>query len=325
MKKIIWSLLALTLCLTILAGCSFFPEEIKFCEVQFYVDGELYTTKTVVIGQSVATPQNPEKENFVFTGWRVDGVISYMFDFSSKIMGDTELHACFTPDAVAITNMIATQTLKSTVAIKNKCYNATMGGFIDTEILTSYGSGVVVDISGGYAYVLTNAHVARKETGFSLQEITVEDPWGKEYEAKIYKNPGKNDEAISEEYDLALICFKYLPDDDEELLEITLGDDPELEDFIVAIGNPGGLQNTVTYGYALGYQKIQASEGSSITKVTFDILVHNAPIDHGSSGGALVDAYGRLVGINFAGYNDGTYGCTIPISKVVEFMNLFVY
>lgn len=325
MKKIISALLTLALCLTLLAGCSLLPEKMRFCEVKFYVDGELYDTKTVVVGQSVATPKNPEKENFVFTGWRTDGAISYMFDFSSKLIGDTELHACFTPDAVSIANMIATQTLKSTVTIRNKCYNSIMGGFIETEIFASQGSGVVVDISGGYAYVLTNAHVAKMEEGYSNQEITVEDPWGNEYEARVYKNPGKNDEAISEEYDLALICFKYAPENDGGLVEIALGKDPKIEDFVVAIGNPGGLQNTVTYGYALAYQQIEASEETSITKVTFDVLIHNAPIDHGSSGGALVDAYGKLVGVNFAGYSNGVYGCTIPISKVIEFMNLFVY
>ena len=323
MKRIISFLIALTFCLTLLAGCSFLPDTIKFCDVNFYVDGELYTTKTVVLGQTVDLPKNPEKENFVFTGWRVDGLISYMYDFSSKVISNLDLQACFTLDTVKLGNLIAQNTLKSTVSILEKSYNVYPGSLIESSYATSLGSGVIIDISGGYCYVLTNAHVVEKKEGFSKQKITVEDAWGNSFEASIYKNPNKSTNAFSKDFDLALICFK-LPEK-YKFTEIELGEDPSVNDFVISIGNPDGLLNTVTYGNALGYQKINGEEGTAADLITFDSLVHNSPINHGSSGGALLDTSCKLVGLNFAGYGDGKYGCAIPVSKIKDFLSAFVY
>ena len=62
---------------TLICSCSFLPEELQFCNVNFYVDGKLYESKTVVIGQTVSEPKSPHKENQVFVGWGTDGAISY--------------------------------------------------------------------------------------------------------------------------------------------------------------------------------------------------------------------------------------------------------
>ena len=323
MKRIISFLLALTFCLVLLAGCSLLPDKIKFCDVNFYVDGELYTTKTVVVGQTVDLPKAPEKENFVFTGWRVDDLISYMYDFSSKVITNLDLQACFTVDTVKLGNLIAQKTLKSTVSVLEKSYNVYPSSLIESSYITALGSGVIIDISGGYCYVLTNAHVVEKSEGYSKQKITVEDAWGNVYEASIYKNPNKSTNAFSKDFDLSLICFK-LPEE-YKFTEIEFGEDPNINDFVVSIGNPNGLLNTVTYGHALGYQEIEGEEGSAADLIAFDVLVHDVPIAHGSSGGALVDTNGKLVGLNFAGYNDGKYGCTIPISKIKDFLSVYVY
>jgi S1-C subfamily serine protease len=293
------------------------------CKVNFYVDGELYDTSTVMVGQTVSSPINPKKENYIFTGWRTDGEISFAYDFSTKVIFDMNLHATFAPDAVKIGNMINEKTLKSTVKVLGKSYNTMMGGLVATEASISQGSGAVIDISGGYAYVLTNRHVVTKLEGYDKHSISVEDPWGNTYDAKIYKNV---EYAISEAYDLALICFEYAPEHkDRSLIEFELGKDAKVGDCVISIGNPRGLINSVTYGYALAYQKIEADEESAISNVKFDVLVHDGPITHGSSGGALVDACGRLVGLNFAVLGGGAYGCSIPISRIEEFLSIYVY
>lgn len=321
MKRIVSSLLILAFCLVFFAGCSLSPQEIVLRDVNFYVDGELYTTKTVVLGQSVSVPKNPEKDNFVFTGWRTEGIVSYMYDFSSKVIDGMNLHACFTLDTVAVGNMIASETVKSTVQVFNTNSNTSGGTVVDGN--SSQGSGVVVKISGGYCYVLTNAHVVEKEEDYANQSIAVRDPWGNLYEAHIYTDPSTKLDAISQDFDLALIWFRYNPRINQELVKIKMGEDVEVGDYVITVGNPQGLINSVTYGKALAYQGIVADDSDPINKVKFNVLFYNAPTDHGSSGGAVVDAYGKLVGISFAGANDGEYGCAIPISQVREFLKLY--
>lgn len=326
MKRILSLVIILIMSVSLLCSCDILSEQAILCKVNFYVDGELYETKTVSMGQTVSEPKLPEKENQIFVAWGTDGLISYKFDFSQRILGNMDLHAYFTIDAISLTNMITKETIKSTVTIKNKSYNMGMGGFMEKESKVSQGSGVVIDISDGYCYVLTNCHVVDKEDGFENQTISVVDPWGEVYEAKIYKSKQKSDYAMSEEYDLALIYFKYSTSEDNSLKEISMSpSNIKIGEYIVALGSPAGLQNAITYGQVVEYQPIKAESGSSMEKIAFDVVIHDAPIDHGSSGGALINTKGELIGINFAGYNNGKYGCAIPISKVIEFMDLYVY
>lgn len=325
MKKIISLIIVVILASMLICGCSILPEELKFCEVNFYVDGQLYDTKTVAIGKTVSAPQSPEKKNEIFVAWGTEGLISYEYDFSSKVITDINLHAYFVIDAISLTNMITQQTMKSIVTVKTKCYNTVNGTAIESNSQVAQGSGVVIDISGGFCYVLTNHHVVEMIEGFAKQNFTVEDPWGNIYEAQIYRKSVKYDYAMSEEYDLALLCFQYDPTTSNVLEEITMGEDPKVNDYVVALGTPAGLQNAITYGSVLEYEQINAGDDQSLQKVNFDIIVHNALLDHGSSGGALLNTSGNLVGINFAGYSEGVYGCSIPISKVLKFLNLYVY
>ena len=318
MKRIISLFIICIMFTSLVCSCSLLPENLTFCKVNFYVDGELYDSKNVAIGQTVSEPDIPTKQNYVFTGW-VDSTATYKYDFSRKVIDDVDLYAHFTLDAIAFTNMITNQTIKSIVTVVNRSYKGSiLAG-------TAQGSGVVIDVSGGYCYVLTNNHVVENEVPNSKQVLSVEDPWGNVYEATVYKSPSKPDYAKSEAYDLALICFKYSPENENALLEIGLGEDLKVKEYVASLGTPAGLKNAVTYGYIMSYQRINADEESSLNKIEFNIILHNAPIDHGSSGGALVNANGELVGINFAGYREGSYGCAIPISKVKEFLNLYVY
>ena len=325
MKRILSLFIASIMMLFLLAGCSFLPDKLKLCEVNFYVNDELYETKTGMIGSTIGEPSAPQIENQIFMGWYTKGLFSSEFDFSSKLTGNMDLYAYFVIDAIAVNDMIVKETINSTVKIENRSYTTVSGTDVEWNYNIAQGSGVVIDISAGYCYVLTNCHVVELQDGFDKQKVSVEDPWGNVYEAKIYKNPGKKDYAMSSAYDLALLCFKYSPSAGSELKEIETATNPSVGEYVVAIGTPNGLQNAVTYGQVLDYQEIKEGENENLKDMNFSVIVHNAYLDHGSSGGALVDTSGKLVGINFAGYNNGEYGCSIPVEKILEFMKLYVY
>ena len=157
------------------------------------------------------------------------------------------------------------------------------------------GSGVIVDAEHGY--VLTNDHVVK---GATRMEVTTRD--NRRFKAQLVGH----DQAT----DIALLQIKT-----ENLTAIPMGDSDSLEvgDFVLAIGNPFGLGQTVTSGIvsALGRAGL-GIEGYE------DFIQTDAAINPGNSGGALVTLDGRLVGINTAilsrtGGNVGI-GFAVPIN-----------
>lgn len=323
MKK---RLLILTLVLVVLMLTScFLPEDVDLgynVNVNFYVDGELYKTEIVAANGQLREPNAPHKENYIFDGWYTDGLFSQKYDFYDRFYTTTNLYAKYTLDTVRVVNMLTSETMRSVVTIVNKCYNTGAFG-IEKESFIAQGSGVVIDISGGYCYVLTNCHVAELSEGYSNQKIVIEDCEGNQYEAKLYKSKNISEYAISSEYDLAVLYFMYA--NDGTLNEIEVKEDPVVGDYVISLGTPKGQKNSITIGNAIAYNKLSSNSEDKISNVKFDILIHNAPIDHGSSGGPLVNPLGELVGLNFAGYNDGVYGCAIPMSKIYEFLYKYVY
>ncbi len=161
----------------------------------------------------------------------------------------------------------------------------------------SLGSGVIVDAQQGY--VVTNAHVIDK-----ADEITVTLQDGRNVSAELI--------GADSESDVAVIRIPS-----KNLTALPLGDSNSLRvgDFVVAIGNPFGLNQTVTSGIvsALGRSGL-GIEGYE------DFIQTDASINPGNSGGALVNLRGELIGINTAilapsGGNVGI-GFAIPINMV---------
>ena len=328
MKRFLFLVLICIMILASLPGCEKVElPEINFerVSVTFTVDGAVYRTKEITRGSTVSEISPPQKPNEIFIGWFVDENLSIKYDFNSPVLFATTLYAGYTLDAFAVGDMVAENSIRGVVTIHNKSFNTGLGGLIETDSFLTQGSGAVIDISNGYCYVLTNCHVVETADGYSNQNISVEDPWGNLYEAQIYKRSATSPAATSDEYDLALICFKYNPATEKTLCEIEFGNDPRVNDFVISIGSPAGQKNTFTCGKVIAYNKLPKDSDSEISKIKFDIIIHDANINHGSSGGPLLNTEGHLVGINFAGYNNGAYGCTVPISKVKEFLDLYVY
>ena len=141
----------------------------------------------------------------------------------------------------------------------------------------SVGSGVIVDARKGY--VLTNHHVVANADEIS---VTLQD------RRRVQAELVGSDEGT----DIALLKI-----DADKLVGIEFGDSTSLQvgDFVIAIGNPFGLGQTVTSGIvsALGRSGINVEEYE-------DFIQTDASINPGNSGGALIDLDGRLVGINTA-------------------------
>ena len=96
---------------------------------------------------------------------------------------------------------------------------------------------------------------------------------------------------------------------------------------VVALGHPYGQANAITVGRVKGYGNANSSQDvQKISDVGFQVIFHDAPINVGSSGGALLIETGEIVGINFAMTNspedEEPLGCAIPAEKIIEFLNL---
>jgi len=171
----------------------------------------------------------------------------------------------------------------------------------------SAGSGVIVDAKNGY--IITNHHVVE-----NASEITITLLDDRTFSAKVI---GSDEGA-----DVAVLQAKQ-----PNLIAMAMGDSTKLEvgDYVVAIGNPFGLQHTVTAGIvsALGRSGINPEAGGYE-----DFIQTDASINPGNSGGALVNLRGELVGINSAilsrtGGNIGI-GFAIPVNMVHSVMDQLI-
>ncbi len=162
------------------------------------------------------------------------------------------------------------------------------------------GSGVIISSDG---YILTNNHVISDRSGKKVDEVLVTLNDGEEFQAEIVGFDEKTDVAV-------------LKIDATELPSAVMADSDNLQigDVVFAIGNPMGVGKTITMGIVSATSRdlnILGNEGYE------SFIQTDAAINMGNSGGALVDAWGRLVGINTAivsqsGGNIGI-GFAVPI------------
>lgn len=163
------------------------------------------------------------------------------------------------------------------------------------EHLRGQGSGFIIDRSG---VILTNSHVVN---GADKVTVTLKD--GRIFEGKV--------RGADEVTDLAVVKI-----DGSDLPVAALGNSDQIQvgDWAIAVGNPLGLDNTVTLGIVSTLKRSSAQVG--IPDKRLDFIQTDAAINPGNSGGPLVNAQGEVIGINTAIRADAMgIGFAIPVNK----------
>ncbi len=215
-------------------------------------------------------------------------------------------------DIAGAINKISTEIMSGIITLQVEHYNLTIFG-TKQVVATSLGSAVIISRDGDTYYALTNAHCVNGINTARHRDIYAADYRGNLIEGvELY---GEN--SISVYYDLALIRFTQQK---EELSPISLAEESASEgERVFSLGSPHAQANCLTTGSCLGLYE------SSL--VDFDVMMHDAPIGSGSSGGALLDDELKLCGVNFSGEENKEfgYGGAIPIERVREFLSGFEY
>ena len=191
-------------------------------------------------------------------------------------------------------------TLVSQTASPFNLFGTGSGSGSSSQSSLASGSGIVVDKNGT---ILTNWHVVQ-----GAVKVTVQFGTGNQVDAKVIGSDPSDD--------LALL---RIPTDGLQLTPLTLGDSSGVEvgDPTLAIGNPFGLDRTLTTGVVSALQRsITAPNGFTIDNV----IQTDAPINPGNSGGPLLNAQGQVIGVNSqietGGSGDGSVGIgfAVPIN-----------
>lgn len=165
------------------------------------------------------------------------------------------------------------------------------------ELLRGQGSGFIID---GDGLILTNAHVVS-----DADRVTVTLKDGRTFEGKV-----RGTDVVT---DLAVV---KIDDPGEQLPVAPLGDSSQVRvgDWAIAVGNPFGLDNTVTLGIISTLERSSSQVGIPDKRV--DFLQTDAAINPGNSGGPLLNDRGQVIGINTAiRPNARGIGFAIPINK----------
>ncbi|XP_047448129.1 serine protease HTRA1 [Mugil cephalus] len=171
--------------------------------------------------------------------------------------------------------------------------------FTGQEVSVSSGSGFVVSEDG---WIVTNAHVLTNK-----QRIKVELKSGVHYDAVV--------KDVDQKTDIALI--KIEPDGPLPVLHLGQSSDLRPGEFVVAVGSPFSLQNTVTTGIISTAHRNGLELG--FTDADMDYIQTDAIINYGNSGGPLVNLDGDVIGINTLKVTAGI-SFAIPVDRVRQFL-----
>lgn len=204
----------------------------------------------------------------------------------------------------------ASKVLPSIVGIKVEYTVTSNFGMGMSQLAQAEGSGIIINKDG---YILTNNHIINSSDSSIYYEVSKatkvyvylyndETP----YEAKII--------GTDEETDLAVIKIEK-----SDLIPAELGDSNSVKigEFAMAIGNPLGMESSVTSGIISAVNRNVTSEDGT----TYNLIQTDAAINSGNSGGALINSEGKVIGINtlkLSGSGIEGMGFAIPINDTID-------
>ncbi len=216
-------------------------------------------------------------------------------------------------DSSTLAEQVAQKCLPSVVSIdiytkssSTSSYGFEMPGTSDDSTLTntSLGSGVVISSDG---YIITNNHVVEDADAI---KATINDV---EYDAELVGSDSSSDIAV-------------IKVDATDLTAIEIGNSSDLNvgEWVMALGSPFGLENSVSTGVVSALQRSNTMQDSTTgeTVIYPNMIQTDATINPGNSGGALVDSQGKLIGINsmissYSGSSSGV-GFAIPVDYAID-------
>lgn len=213
-------------------------------------------------------------------------------------------------DTYSLFCTLENETLKGAVIVTHYLYDESGWGIFskDEVVSGSLGSGFVIKEDTAYYYILTNNHVINSTETADKEAIYVYDYDLNKYSGTVMFS--------SADYDMALVRI----DKDSSLCSLNVmkmaDKNPNKGDDVIAIGQPRGQVNSISIGSINSYV--------SIKPVTYPVIYHSAWIDHGNSGGMLLNIDLEVVGINTWGGVNNSYtsheSLASPIEKIKEFL-----
>lgn len=187
-----------------------------------------------------------------------------------------------------------------------------------TSTATASGSGIIISEDG---YIVTNNHVVDSSTSSSYSYYNISE--AKSVKVKLYNDDTIYDATIvgkDAKTDLAVLKIEA---SNLTAAEFANSDDVKIGEFAMAVGNPLGLENSITGGMISAVNReVTSSDGTQYTCIQTD-----AAINSGNSGGALVNSEGKVIGINtlkLSGSDVEGIGFAIPINSATEIINQLI-
>ena len=210
-------------------------------------------------------------------------------------------------EIIDMINELNNEIIKSNVMITNE-----VKSYFNTTSISS-GSGTIISEDSDKYYVLTNNHVIYSLNS-NRTSYYIYDYLNNEYRANVeFYNP---------DYDLALLSFNK---GSNQLRVMKMADgDPYVKDNIIAIGQPLGQRNVITFGEVIMYDYVTCDECNvNQSNIKYECMYYDAVTTNGNSGGMIINFDYELVGVVTYGFTvNGVYkyGAGSSVSKVREFL-----
>lgn len=249
--------------------------------------------------------------------------------FVSSDSDDTqkEVSKIFTSEGSVNKGVSIEEYSNTAISVANKVLPSVVGIEVDFSVSANYptfsaatqsstskatGSGVIISKDG---YILTNNHIIDTSSSTSSQYYTVSD--ANKVLVYLYEEDTPVEAKIIGSDSVTDLAILKIDRNDLTPAEIGDSDSVQVGEFAMAIGNPLDMRNTVTSGIISGTNReIEDDNGTMYTLIQTD-----AAINAGNSGGALVNADGKLIGINtlkMSGTGIEGMGFAIPINSTLD-------